>query len=93
MSDIKVMDLPTTCSFSLGSDRVMGYTTSGQRQSSARLRSSKAGTVSLANVGEAGPPWHGIEDKHACRHCDFQGPGCWQRGDNLRGGMVQYCAT
>ena len=51
MSNIKVMDLPAICGFTLASDRVMGYTKSGQCQSSARLRSSKAGTVSLADVG------------------------------------------
>ena len=62
MSKRKVMDLSATCSFTLGLDRVMGYTKSGQHQSSARLRSLKAGTVSLADVGEAGPPWCGIED-------------------------------
>ena len=31
----------------------MGYTSFGQRQSSARLRRLKAGTVSLANGDEA----------------------------------------
>ena len=84
------MNLPTTCSFTLGLDRVTEYTKSRQNQSSARLRRLRAGTFSVANVGEAGPLWHGIEDKPALGHCDFQCPGCWQMGHNLRGGIVQY---
>ena len=88
MSNIKVLDLPATCSFTLGSDRVTGYTKSGQCQSSARLRSLKAGTVSLADVGEAGPLWRGIEDKPTWGHCDFQCPVSWQIGHNLKGGVV-----
>ena len=70
----------------------MGYTSFGQRQSSARLRRLKAGTVSLADGDEAGPPWLGIEDKPAWGHCDFQCPGCWQIEHNLRAGIVQYRA-
>ena len=66
------MDLSATHSLTLGSDRVKGCTKSGQRHSSARLRSLKAGTVSLVNVGEVGPPWCGIEDKTAWGHCGFQ---------------------
>ena len=61
MSKIKVMDLPATCSFTLGSDRVMGYTKSGQCQSSARLRNPKASIVPLVDVGGGARfPWHGI---------------------------------
>ena len=63
MPKIKVMDLSATYSFTLGTDRVTGYTKSGQHQSSSRLKILKAGTVSLADVGEAGPLWHGIEDQ------------------------------
>ena len=76
MSKIKVMDLSATCIFTLDSDRVMGYSKSGQGQSSARLGNLKVGTVSLADVGDVGPPWHDIEDKPAWEHCDFQCPGC-----------------
>ena len=59
-----------------GSERDKGVTKSGSCRSSIRLRSSKAGTFSLANVGEAGPLWHGIEDKSAPGHYDFQCPDC-----------------
>ena len=41
----------------------MGFTKSGQCQSSARLRCLKAGTVSLADGHEAGLSWLGLEDK------------------------------
>lgn len=41
-----------------------GSPVSGCCQSSARLRSSKAGRVSGACAGGAGPPWSGIEDKY-----------------------------
>ena len=70
MSNRKVMDLPAICSFILGFDRVTGHNRSGQHQSSARLRSLKAGTVSLAG-GDGGPPWCGTEDKPTQGHCEF----------------------
>ena len=65
---------------------MIGVTKCGLHQTSARLINSNAGTVSLANVGEAGPPWHGIEDEPAWGHCDFQCSGCWQMGHSLIGG-------
>ena len=92
MSKRKAMDLPATCSITLGSEMAMGVPKSGLCQSSASLRGSRAGTVSLADVGEAGPPRHGIEDKPAQGHCDFQCPGCWQIGHGLVGGPGQYHA-
>lgn len=58
-------------SIALGLENVIWVTKSRPHQSSARLISSKAGTVSLASVGEAGPPRHGIEDEPIGWHCDF----------------------
>ena len=63
MSKRKVMYLPANCSINLGLEKAMGVTKSGPHQSSARLSSLKTGTVLLASVREAGPPWHGIEDE------------------------------
>ena len=80
VNEITCYLLPATCYLRLGEG-----TKSGPHQSSARLGSSKAGTVSLADVGEAGPPWCGIEDEPAWGHCDFQCPGCRQIGHVLIG--------
>ena len=73
-------------------ERVTDITKSGLCQFSARLRSSKAGIVSLSNVGEAKPPWHGIEDEPAWGNYDFQCLGCWKIEHGLIGGSGQYCA-
>ncbi|MEJ1269799.1 hypothetical protein NN561_000614 [Cricetulus griseus] len=53
----------------------MGVTKSELHQSSTKLSRSKAATASAASVGEAGPPWPGIEDEPAWGHSDFQCPG------------------
>ena len=50
------------------------------------------GWYSLADVGETGPLWCGIEDESAWGHCDFQCPGCWQLGHSPVGGPGQYRA-
>lgn len=57
LSARKVMELRTT----LGSVRVIRVSKSGWGQSFTRLRNSKAGRVSDAGAGEAGPLWHGRE--------------------------------
>lgn len=81
MSKRKVRDWSTTCNIILGSERALEVAKSGPRQSSARVSSLKADTVSLARVGEAGPPCCGIEDEPPQGHCDFQFPRYyWQTG-------------
>lgn len=61
LSTRKVMDLRSTWSIALGSARVIRVSKSGWGQSFTRLRKLKAGRVSDAGVGEAGPSWHGRE--------------------------------
>ena len=92
MSKRKAVDLPATCSVVLGLERAMGVTKSRLCQSSTKLRSLKAGTVLLADVGEAGLLWHSIEDKPTQGHCDFQCPACWQIRHGLVGDPRQHCA-
>lgn len=57
------MDLPATCSITLGLARVMEVPKSESHQFSARPRSSKAGRVCSACASGAGPPGLGTEDK------------------------------
>lgn len=55
MSIRNVISLPTTCCITLGLVRMVGVSESRSRQSSDRLRSSKAERVFVACTGGAGP--------------------------------------
>ena len=81
MSTRNEMDLPATCSVTLGSARVMGVFESGRRQSSANPSSSSGNAV-----GSACPSRGDAEGGPVVGQSLFQWPVSPQLGQGLEGG-------
>ena len=85
MSTRKGMDLPATCSVTLGSARVMGVLKSGLLQSSRSPRSS--GVARLESTpGLAGPLHGGAGNEPLRGQASFQWPSCRHSGQGFVGG-------